>query len=716
MMIITYIVFSSYITILKHQSFMTGAFDLGIFTQALSTTIREGRMFYYSVENWPETGFITGNYLGRHFSPILGLLLPFFALSPYPETLLIIQSILLACTAIPIFIFAKDELKSEMLALCISIAFLLHPAVHGINWFDFHQQAFLPILTMSAIVFMNRNNWKLFWISIILSLMVIEQTGFIVLMFGIYGIIKMFYDKDIRIVLWQSGSPTIKLEMPIIAKKKVIHFTALCVISIAYLFITKHIMSILEPRSFILSFEVKELIYKPEKILSSLLYYNTEKSIYIITLFGPLLFTSFLSPLLLIPTLPWFGYSLTSSYKPFFSIGYQYPAFVLSFIFAASIRGLSMLKLKKIDRIKVLSLIIISSLLFMYVNKPIQEIPKPSKHHLTLSEILKSTPKDATVLTPNNIFPHIADRSCVYPVVLSGIPAATIGFIKYRPLYIILDKRISEYDSLGTINKIIEKDLDYGVVIQYDGILILRKHYGAKILNLDDVFSEEKLISIETERLLLARGRYAKVEGAFFNPMSQNEMILVDRGSLPSGVNIIIQCSSPYRYRLSLSASQDTNVGVYNITIYMKSRPEINTNLTLIIKDQELPQIPPNCMEVARSFTKGPLPPGDYPIHERKEYIIEPEAYLDPTGELIYWDRYFVAIDRGIIRFKFDIEGPVKLDILRDKVKYEVEPLLVNGKIILEVPVEVGTILEPRIYAGDASFTNLKSITVKMLP
>ena len=98
--IIFYVIALSAFTILKEKAFLTSGFDLGIFNQAFSTTIHQHRFFY-------ETGDLSfnpnGNFFGVHFSPILFILLPFYAIYPSPETLLVMQTVILALGALPVY-------------------------------------------------------------------------------------------------------------------------------------------------------------------------------------------------------------------------------------------------------------------------------------------------------------------------------------------------------------------------------------------------------------------------------------------------------------------------------------------------------------------------------------------------------------------------------------------------------------------------------------
>jgi uncharacterized membrane protein len=61
---------------------------------------------------------------------------------------------------------------------------------------------------------------------------------------------------------------------------------------------------------------------------------------YIIGLFAPVAFLSFLDPPSLMIGAPWFATSFLSDYPPYYqAIGYQYVAFVIPFIFVSAIYG-----------------------------------------------------------------------------------------------------------------------------------------------------------------------------------------------------------------------------------------------------------------------------------------------------------------------------------------------------------------------------------------
>src|SRR4030042_7107842 len=92
-MIIAYAAVFSYFTILKYCAFRSYAWDLGIFNQSLWTTLNEGRFFRHTLELFLNP---SGSFFTVHFSPILFLMLVLSAPLQRPETLLVLQSVVLA--------------------------------------------------------------------------------------------------------------------------------------------------------------------------------------------------------------------------------------------------------------------------------------------------------------------------------------------------------------------------------------------------------------------------------------------------------------------------------------------------------------------------------------------------------------------------------------------------------------------------------------------
>ena len=131
-----YTAYFSYFTILNHHRLGTAAFDLGIYDNLMYNALH-GHLFespVLLVRN-------PGNYLAGHAEFAMLLFVPFYAIHPGPETMLIIQAVMFGFAAVPLYLFAATRL-SPALAATVAIAYLMFAPLHGPNFYDFH---WLPI-------------------------------------------------------------------------------------------------------------------------------------------------------------------------------------------------------------------------------------------------------------------------------------------------------------------------------------------------------------------------------------------------------------------------------------------------------------------------------------------------------------------------------------------------------------------------------------------
>lgn len=158
-----YATYVGYFTILNHRRLGTTAFDLGIYDQLMYTTMH-GKIFWSTVLFGPNGG----NNLASHAEFAMVLFIPFYAIRPGAETMLIIQAVVLGFAAVPLYLFASTFLARSVAAV-IALAYLLFAPLHGPNFYDFH---WLPL----AIFFhfwlyyaiARRKNWLIVTMLVIL--------------------------------------------------------------------------------------------------------------------------------------------------------------------------------------------------------------------------------------------------------------------------------------------------------------------------------------------------------------------------------------------------------------------------------------------------------------------------------------------------------------------------------------------------------------------
>lgn len=162
----------SWITVLKYLTFRTYAWDLGIYNQAVFSTLFDHRFLYYTADLPAGTG---GALFATHFSPILFILMPLYAAFPGPATLLVLQALALGAAAVPLYYFSLDTTRSGDVSLCIALGYLIGPIAAGISWYDFHPEAFIPI-TGFLFLFYFQQSKRWFCLAALLSLLATVET------------------------------------------------------------------------------------------------------------------------------------------------------------------------------------------------------------------------------------------------------------------------------------------------------------------------------------------------------------------------------------------------------------------------------------------------------------------------------------------------------------------------------------------------------------
>lgn len=121
----------SYHALAAHRLYLTGAFDLGAFDQAL---------WLISRGETPFSTVIGAHILGDHASFLLYPLALLYVVAPDVRVLLVFQSVVVALGAVPLYLLGWRR-ERPWLGLAAGVAFLLHPATLNLALFDFHPGA-----------------------------------------------------------------------------------------------------------------------------------------------------------------------------------------------------------------------------------------------------------------------------------------------------------------------------------------------------------------------------------------------------------------------------------------------------------------------------------------------------------------------------------------------------------------------------------------------
>ena len=169
----------SFLCVEKYRYYLYTDFDLAIFAHAVDGVLR-GTLFE-SIRGM--------NWLGDHSSLILIPLAPLYALFRDARMLLILQSVALALGAWPVYRMARRELEREWAAVCCAALYLLFPALHYSNLFEFHPETLATPALLFALGFLRAGQTGPAWIAAGVALLTREDVALVVLMMAGYALV-----------------------------------------------------------------------------------------------------------------------------------------------------------------------------------------------------------------------------------------------------------------------------------------------------------------------------------------------------------------------------------------------------------------------------------------------------------------------------------------------------------------------------------------------
>lgn len=149
-----------------HHKILSSNFDLGLFENLMWNTLH-GHHGYA----------LDRPYLGEHMELMLYVVLPFYWLFPRPETLLVIQGIIVAGAAVPLYLLARRWLGNTLPSFALACVYLAHPSVHGPLFYDFHFLSFSPFFLLWSAYFFVAKRYKLMTLSLFFTLLCREDVS-----------------------------------------------------------------------------------------------------------------------------------------------------------------------------------------------------------------------------------------------------------------------------------------------------------------------------------------------------------------------------------------------------------------------------------------------------------------------------------------------------------------------------------------------------------
>lgn len=511
----------SYLSIMRYFSLNSTAYDLGVYSQVLNSTLH-GKLFY--------TNLLGESLLSEHFSLLLfPILIPYFFYQS-PITLLVIQSFAIAFAAIPLYMLSKEwialvnkdkKIGSRFLnfmPFSLSISFLFSPLVSGPISFDFHLMIFLPLFIFCAFYYFLKK--KKLQHALFLLLIVLIHSSFVFIVISL--LISEF-------LIYRSSKYGLReVTLKIFSKEALKYFLYFSVVvlvagvyyySVAYF---KPIISGFPPnlngpysgQSGSISDStlglIRALFTEPNVAFSYLISNGMAKTVFLVMAFSATAFTALLFPELLVSILPYFLYGMFSSYSAYYTAGFQYSMMLIPMIFIASsgvgakVFGMKPVSYKKLSGIYKRSVAVtLSGLILLgglsgFIFTPFAPpsvfknpgsvsdlwLNHPTRESQFAFNISSRVPSDAYILTQNDVFPLFSANSHSYSTPWS--PGYSISDVNKFQYY------VASYDSSwvyasttgsASLYSMVNKALstgNYGIYAEGYGLLALEKDYSGK--------------------------------------------------------------------------------------------------------------------------------------------------------------------------------------------------------------------------------------------
>jgi len=425
------------LSLLRHRSYHSFGFDLGLFDQIFWNTT-QGRPFESTMS---QAQPIPHSLLGDHFSPVFLLLVPFYFAYPHPETLLVIQSLVLALGAWPVFLLAKLKLPAGYPLLWVLVYFLFIPLAY-INLDDFHEVALAVAPLGFALYFLEKGRRAWFVAFLLFTFVVKEEMGLIGAGFGMYALLgKRDWKFGLGVLAgsFAAFALTVQVVIPYFAGGSGYPY-----IGIRYAEVGGSPLGIL-----------RTLVTNPLRIVHALL--EAKKVYFVIAIFGPVVGLSALAGWAALIMLPPLGYLLLSNYEPQFSFTSQYSAPLLPLVIGTAI--IAMARLPKSVQRPMAAAVLVSSLVFSWAfgdlpfsRKFDPRLFQTQSRYAAFVPYLALIPPDARVSAENGFPSHLSERRYIYDWGYEGVQDAQWIVLDYEGVNYnldVFDSDVARVESLG---------------------------------------------------------------------------------------------------------------------------------------------------------------------------------------------------------------------------------------------------------------------------
>lgn len=403
-----YVAYFSYFTILNHRQLATTGYDLGI------------------IVSWAHNGLFWDfdrctvlypngqSCFSGHAIYAMVLWLPFYMIAPGAEPLLIFQAMMLGGAALPLYAFART-LLSQSTSMWVALAYLLFPALHGPNFYDFHGlPLILPFQFWLYYAISARKPWQI----AVALLFLFAHREDVAVGITVLGLFLTLTGVRPRLGLLLAG---VACSWFVVNK-----FMIMPALGENTWF--ANIYKELQPAGeATYGGVVKTILSNPAYSLTTVL--REVKLAYVLHMLAPVAFLPLRRPALWMLLLPGFFFTvMTTGYAPTISISFQYTTHWISYVFLATVIGLHLIT-DGMRRKAAVGALIVATFFHSYcfgavlqretfvggfqrINFEFTE--DEQRRYRDLQTLLAQIPAEASVAATEDLIPHAASRKDSY--------------------------------------------------------------------------------------------------------------------------------------------------------------------------------------------------------------------------------------------------------------------------------------------------------------
>jgi len=373
----------SVLSVVRHLHFGSYGFDLGITDQVVWLYSRFQSPIT-TVQAYPFTSILTD-----HVEFIYILLAPFYWIYRNPVTLLVLQAVALSFSGMPIYLLARKRSLMPALSFAILVSYLLFFGIQNAIWSDVHSISFGAAALSWFVYFLDTRNAVWTVVTVVLALLCKEDMAVLTALVGLVYVVKRRDRLSLSIVI--------------------ISFMYLGIIfGIYFPYFTRDGYRYASSAGLGTHLGVTALFDTPDKRSTWL---------YALAWFG---FLPLLSPFALIPAVGDLAHyfvlapMLTAAQGIFMQ--YRVTLGVLLVVPVIDTIG----RWKKFNSVPMAIYLIVCALALQYVlHLPISYLTKrwfwaESKSVTDIQAMIASIPSDASVVSQNNITPHMSERRLIF--------------------------------------------------------------------------------------------------------------------------------------------------------------------------------------------------------------------------------------------------------------------------------------------------------------